>query len=195
MVLTTVKTGAVAKCRGQISGPVLLAIIVALVAILLFVYVYFQKPEPEAVPAPARPLETVEPAESAEERGDTAREIIDALSASADGVNYEQGYARAQEFQSAGRLADAQLLYFFAARGGHAPAAFTLAASYDPNHHTKESSLMDEPDPFQAYKWYREAENAGHEDAAQRLAELKAWAEDAAQSADSEAERLLLQWE
>jgi len=143
----------------------------------------------------SRPLESVAPAESEEQRGDSAREIIDRLSAAPGGIDYADAYARAQEFHSAGRLADAQLLYFFAARGGHAPAAFMLATYYDPNHHAEQISLMDEPDPFQAYKWYRQAEAAGDQAAAERLADLRAWAEGAAQSGDSAAEQLLLQWE
>lgn len=185
------------ECRGQIDGRILAAIAAAIVLIVLVIYALYPEPEPEPVPAPkpTRPLETVAPAESEEQRGDTAREIIDTLKAAPDTIDYAEGYSRAQEFRAAGRLADAQLLYFFAARGGHAPAAFILATFYDPNHHSQESSLMEEPDPFQAYKWYREAEDAGYEDAAARLAELKAWAEDAAQSGDSAAERLLLQWE
>jgi len=185
------------KYRGRIDGRMLAGIAAAILLIIVGIYALYPEPEPEPVPAPmpTRPLETVAPAESEEQRGDTAREIIDTLKAAPDNVDYAEGYARALEFQAAGRLADAQLLYFFAARGGYAPAAFSLATFYDPNHHSQESSLMDEADPFQAYKWYRQAEDAGHEDAAVRLEELHAWAEDAAQAGDSEAERLLLQWE
>lgn len=176
----------------------LVAIAAAAVIVVILAIVWFRpEPEPEPVPAPgpARPLETVEPAESPAERGDTARDVINDLEAAAGGPDYAEAYRRAEAFHSQERLADAQLLYFFAARGGHAPAAFTLASFYDPNHHSQDASLMDEPDAFQAYKWYRAADDAGDERAATRLDELRAWAEEAAAAGNAEAERLLLQWE
>ncbi len=186
------------RCRGRIDNRLLVIVaVVALLAIILAIVWLRPEPEPEPVPAPAssRPLETVEPAESPAERGDSARDIIGELEAAGDSVDYGEAYRRAEEFLSEDRMADAQLLYFYAARGGHAPAAFSLATFYDPNHHSPDSSFMDEPDPFQAYKWYSEAEEAGHENAAMRLDELRAWAEQAAAAGSADAERLLLQWE
>lgn len=186
------------RCRGRIDTRMLVIVTtVALLVIILAVVWLRPEPEPEPVPAPgpARPLETVEPAETPAERGDSARDIIGELEADADSVDYTEAYRRAEEFMSQGRMADAQLLYFFAARGGHAPAAFSLATFYDPNHHSRDSGLMDEPDPFQAYKWYGEAKEAGNENAAARLDELRAWAERAAAAGNADAERLLLQWE
>lgn len=191
-------TAAGRRCRGRIDNRLLVVVaVLALLAIILAIVWLRPEPEPEPVPAPAstRPLETVEPAESPAERGDSARDIISALEAAADSVDYAEAYRRAEEFRSEGRMADAQLLYFYAARGGHAPAAFSLATFYDPNHHSPDSSFMDEPDPFQAYKWYSEAAEAGHENAATRLDELRAWAEQAAAAGSADAERLLLQWE
>lgn len=171
----------------------------AIIIVALVVYLLYPKPPTEPVPAPttgpARPLETVEPAETEAERGDTAREIIETLSAGDGEVDYDEALSRARDFQADGRLADAQLLTFFAARGGHAPAAFALATSYDPNHYSETTSLMEEPDPFQAYRWYRVARDAGQVDAEERLANLRRWAEDAAEDGNAEAERLLLQWE
>jgi hypothetical protein len=169
------------------------------IIVALVVYLLYPEPPPEPVPAPAtgpaRPLETVEPAKTEAERGDTARDIIDSLSDTDGQVDYDEALSRALEFQAEGRLADAQLLIFFAARGGYAPAAFTLATDYDPNHHSETTSLMEEPDPFQAYRWYQVARNAGQLDAEERLANLRSWAEDAAEDGSAEAERLLLQWE
>ncbi len=185
-------------CRGRIDNRLLVIIaIVALLVIIVAVFWLKPEPEPEPVPAPdsGRPLESVTPAESPAERGDSARDIIGELEAAADGADFAEAYRRAEEFLSQGRMADAQLLYFFAARGGHAPAAFSLATFYDPNHHSPESSFMDEPDPFQAYKWYSEAHEAGDQNAATRLDELRAWAEQAAAAGNADAERLLLQWE
>lgn len=129
-----------------------------------------------------------------EERAEDARGIIAELE-EADDIDYDTAFARAQEFQGSGRLADAQLLYFFGARGGHAPAAFELASMNDPNHHTPETSLLPEPDPFQAYRWYSTARDQGMAEANARLEALRQWAEKASAEGDAEAERLLLQWE
>ncbi len=127
-------------------------------------------------------------------RAEQARALLGNLEK--DGAaGYEEAYKRAQAFQESGHLADAQLLYFYAARGGHAPSAFALATMNDPNHHSSESSLLPEPDPFQAYKWYSAALAHGSKPAAARLEELHAWAKEAAANGNSEAERLLLQWQ
>lgn len=185
------------RSRGQIDQRVLIAVVAAIVVLLMALYLFWPKPVavPVPVPVPGTALERVEPAKSGEERGDTAREIIERLNADADGPDYAEAHARAQEFRAGGRLADAQLLYFFAARGGYAPAAFDLATFNDPGQQTPSSGLVTEPDPFQAYRWYTAARDAGHENASERLEALRAWAESASQSGDAAAERLLLQWE
>ena len=179
--------------RGQIDQRMLIALVAVLVVVLAAVYLLW--PQPEPIPAPDLPGDAVAPAETAEERGDTAREIIARLEAGPDGPDYAEAHARAGQYRADGRLADAQLLYFFAARGGHATAAFDLATFSDPNHHSAGASLMAEPDPFQAYRWYTSARDGGHEAASARLEELRAWAEAAGRAGDTEAERLLLQWE
>ena len=179
--------------RGAIDRRVLIAmaaVVIVVIAVLLLL-----RPQPEPIPDPGRPIETVEPARSAEERGDTAREIIAQLKAAPDGPDFAEAHARAREYMVEGQSADAQLLYFFAARGGYAPAAFDLATFYDPNHVEAAAGLVAEPDPFQAYRWYGAALDAGDERASQRLEELRAWAESAGRAGDSDAERLLLQWE
>lgn len=143
--------------------------------------------------------ETLESEESVDDESMTGEpaddESMDGDSADEGTMNNEQAYARAQAFQAEGKLADAQLLYFFAARGGYAPAAFDLASFYDPNHFSKETSLMNDPDPFQAYKWYKKSLELGRDDAEARLAALHAWAEDAAGTGNMKAEQLLLVWE
>lgn len=185
----------ISRSRGQINGRMLIAILAAILIVLLALYLFWPKPVAVPVPAPGQPLETVEPARSADERGDTAREIIERLEADPDGPDYAEAHARAQEFRADGQLADAQLLYFFAARGGYAPAAFDLATFNDPSRETASSGLVTKADPFQAYRWYTAARDAGHENASERLEALHAWAESASQSGDTDAERLLLQWE
>jgi hypothetical protein len=104
-------------------------------------------------------------------------------------------FERAEAFRNTGQLADAQLLYFYAARDGHAGAAFEYAALNDPNHHSPETSLLAEPDAFQAYRWYSAALAGGMTAAQERLDALHQWAVAAAADGDGEADRLLLQWE
>jgi TPR repeat protein len=128
------------------------------------------------------------------ESGDEARRVVADLEEGSS-ADYQQAYERAQAFQREGRLADAQLLYFYAARGGHAQSELALATMNDPNHHSEETSLLSEPDPFQAYKWYSAAVEHGAASASTRLEALHEWAEEAAADGDLEAERLLLQWQ
>lgn len=107
----------------------------------------------------------------------------------------DAAYQRARELQAAGQLDDAQVLLFFGARQGHSPSAFSYAEMNDPNHHSAATSLLAEPDAFQAYRWYTAAAEGGMEAADGRLIALREWAETEAAAGNSEAERLLLQWE
>jgi len=138
------------------------------------------------------------------ERAEEARGIVSEIEKSApsgaDGriterSELDDAFERAQEFQRKGQLADAQLLYFFGARNDHGPSAFALATMNDPNHHSPQTSLLPEPDGFQAYRWYTVARDQGVAEAPSRLDALHVWAMKAAAEGDQEAERLLLQWE
>lgn len=184
-----------AYMRGEIDTRVLLGLAAVVIAVIAVLFLLRSEPEPEPIPEPGRPLETVAPAETAAERGDTAREIIAQLEADPNGPDYAEAHARARAFLAEERSADAQLLYFFAARGGHAPAAFDLATLNDPNHVEAAAGTLAAPNPFQAYRWYTAARDAGDERAAERLEELRAWAESASRAGDGDAERLLMQWE
>ena len=113
----------------------------------------------------------------------------------AGATDLDSAFSRAQEFQRTGQLADAQLLYFYAARDGHAASAFELGEMNDPNHHSPATSLLAEPDAFQAYRWYSAAAEQRFPGADERLDELHEWAMTAAAAGDIEAEQLLLQWE
>lgn len=177
---------------GAIDNRVLSVIAALVVIAAVLIYLSLRPPAPDAPVAPVTPPP---PPATPEERGDSARELIAELREAGADADFGRALERAREFRAAGRLADAQLLYFFAARGGHGPAALELAAMYDPLHHSAESSLMDEPDPFQAYKWYRQALETGEASAGERLAALKGWAEQRAGAGDEDAERLLLQWQ
>jgi TPR repeat protein len=154
------------------------AIAVAAVAALIFL----TRPSPEP-----------DGAITGEDRAEEAREFIADVRKPGP-QSYAEAYEQAREYQKDGRLADAQLLYFYAARGGHAGAEFELAAMNDPNHHTGATSLLEKPDAFQAYKWYSAALEHGSREAQARLDALRDWATEAAAQGNSEAERLLLQW-
>src|SRR5690606_35830469 len=103
----------------------------------------------------------------------------------------DRAFAEAEAFRAEGKLPDAHVLYFFAARQGHGRSAFELASIYDPLHFVPDNSLMDDPDPFQAFRWYTTAREAGIAEAADRLDALRRWATDAAANGDAEAERVL----
>ena len=103
-------------------------------------------------------------------------------------------FRKAGESLKLGRIADAHLLYFFAARRGHAPAALVLAGIYDPVRFDKDRSLLGRPDPLQALKWYRVAAEQGDGEAQARLKSLESWVDAKARAGDAEAERLRLSW-
>jgi TPR repeat protein len=155
---------------------------VAVVVVALLVYYLYPTTVPTGGDATVTELD----------RGDNARDFIARLETG--NVNYDDAFDRAQDFRAEGQLADAQLLYFYAARSGHADSAFQLASAYDPNHHDPAASLLPEPDAFQAYKWYTQALEGGVDEARARLDALRDWAEREAQTGNAEAEQLLLQW-
>ena len=99
---------------------------------------------------------------------------------------------KAQSFLLEGSLADAHLLYFFAAREDHLPAVMMMALLSDPILFQPENSLLDQPDAIQAYKWYRKAAELGEATAAEHIDKLHQWADDAAATGDPEARQLLL---
>ncbi|HET6566309.1 MAG TPA: hypothetical protein VFG52_12930 [Xanthomonadales bacterium] len=124
---------------------------------------------------------------------DLAREVIEEQQQEQE-PDYAAALEQARKLRAEGKLADAQLLYFFAARGGHTPAAYELAEMYDPLHFDPNESLMEQPDPFQAFKWYEQAQLGGDAQASARLDELHEWAKQAAEEGNLDAEQLLLQW-
>jgi TPR repeat protein len=100
----------------------------------------------------------------------------------------------ARKAQADGADTDAYLLFFYAARGGDADAAFALAEQADPAQRRPDAGLFDEPDPLQAFKWYETARDAGHPLAATRLEELRRQVDARASAGDVEAQRLSLMW-
>ncbi len=140
-----------------------------------------------------RPVER--PGSPAEPADQPAGGAAVATTPAAPAAELDTAFSRAEAFRKAGQLADAQLLYFYAARDGHPRAAFEYASMNDPNHHSPETSLLAKPDAFQAYRWYTAAIEGGVAAAQERLEALREWAVAAAADGDHEADRLLLQWE
>lgn len=126
--------------------------------------------------------------------GEEARALIATMRVSGAEEDLDTVFRKAGESLKRGRIADAHLLYFFAARRGHAPAAFVLAGLYDPVRFDKDRSLLGRPDPLQALKWYRVAAEQGDGEAEARLKSLESWVDAKARAGDAEAERLRLSW-
>ncbi len=156
------------------------------------------EPEPIALADPGAEAERPPPPVSADagtgRPGDAARTLIATLREGGAEEDLDTVFRKAGEAMKKDRRADAHLLYFFAARRGHAPAAFVLADLYDPLHFDKDRSLLGRPDPVQALKWYRIAADQGDTEAQARLASLVSWVDDKARAGDAEAERLRLSW-
>ena len=91
-------------------------------------------------------------------------------------------------------MADAWLLYFKAARDGHAQAAMVLAEQADPAFFDAASSMLDTPDLVQAHKWYELARRNGSREAGERLDKLMKRLEQAAADGDRQAQVLLAKW-
>jgi hypothetical protein len=159
----------------------------AAVLLLALAYWYFGiNSDSAGKPVPAPPT-------SKQAVPEIAREVISEQQEE-EAPDYPAALEQARSLRAEGKLADAQLLYFFAARGGYAPAALELAEQYDPLYFDAGTSLMDKPDAFQAFKWYQAALEGGETTAALRLEELQSWAQEAADEGDMDAEQLLLQW-
>lgn len=126
------------------------------------------------------------------EEGQEAREFI--AMAKQSGASLDTLFNRAQELTQAGKLVDAHLLYFQAARQGHAGASMVLAKQADPATYSTGSSVLNEPDITQARKWYLAAANAGDDTAEDLLEKLQQYVQAQAAAGDPEASRLLLQW-
>jgi TPR repeat protein len=124
--------------------------------------------------------------------GMRARQYIEQLRSAGKPYPLSQVFDRAQDFRHDGSLADAYLLYFFAARENHLPSMMTMGEMSDPLRFRAEDTLLDQADAIQAWKWYQKAAELGQAQAAQRLDELDQWARDAAAGGDSAARQLLL---
>jgi TPR repeat protein len=124
--------------------------------------------------------------------GMRAREYIKDLRDQGKPYPFEKIYETAQKYMQEGSLADAHLLYFFAAREDHVPSIMKLAEMSDPTLFRAEDALMDDADVIQAYKWYRKAADMGHPLASDRVDGLQQWASNAAEDGNLNARQLLL---
>lgn len=124
--------------------------------------------------------------------GMRARQYIEQLRSAGRPYPLSEVFAKAQQYRSEGSLADAHLLYFFAAREDHLAAMMTMGEMSDPVLFRAEDSLLDQADAIQAYKWYSKAAELGQPKASQRLDDLGRWAKEAAAKGDAEASQLLL---
>ena len=164
------------------------------------------KPGPVAIPEPASDQVQEQPAaqtglppESAAAQpgdeyreGQAAREFI--ATTRQQGSTLDTLFNRAEELQQSGKLADAHLLYFEAARQGHAGACMVLARQADPAFYSADNSMLDQPYVSQARKWYLAAAEAGDDTAPALLENLHDYVRTQAAAGDPEASRLLLQW-
>ena len=124
--------------------------------------------------------------------GQAAREFI--AMAKNNGASTDTLFERAEEFSQSGKPTDAHLLYFQAARQGHAGASMALAKQADPAFYSADSSVLDKPYITQARKWYLAAANGGDSSAPELLENLHRYVQEQAAAGDPEANRLLLQW-
>lgn len=124
--------------------------------------------------------------------GMRARQYIAKLRSAGKPYPLSEVVEKAKQYRSEGSLADAHLLYFFAAREEHLVAMITMGEMSDPVMFRAEDSLLDQADAIQAYKWYSKAAELGQPFASRRLDDLGRWADEAAANGNAEARQLLL---
>lgn len=175
-------------------------IVVIVIGLILFVFLGGDRRDvsvPDKV-EDSPVVETVSSSEGTIERsmllppGMRAREYIEQIRTAGKPYPLAQIHDKAQDFQHEGSLADAHLLYFFAARENHLPAMMMMAQLADPVLFQAENSLLDEADAIQAFKWYSKAAELGQPAAAESIGKLRQWAKDAAATGNPEARQLLL---
>jgi TPR repeat protein len=101
-------------------------------------------------------------------------------------------FNKAKLYQEDGSLADAHLLYFFNAREGHLESIMQMALMSDPTQFRSDTSLLDQADAVQSYKWYQKAALTGYQPAIDSVQNLRQWALDEAELGNPDARQLLL---
>lgn len=142
---------------------------------------------------PALP-EALQAPELDDSPGARARALIGEMRNSGE-LRLDEIFAAADQAQRDGEVADAYLLYFFAAREGHVASALELGRQADPAGEPQGERLFESPDLTQAHKWYKIAAANGNPEAQQRLNDLRQRVEQRAASGDPQAQRIALQWQ
>ena len=124
-----------------------------------------------------------------------AREYIEQLRDNGKPYPLDNAYDKAEQYLAEGSLADAHLLYFFAAREDHLPAIMKMAEMADPTLFQAQDSLLDHADIIQAYKWYQKAADLGHQAAVARVDGLPQWATAEAEAGNPHAKQFLLNFQ
>jgi hypothetical protein len=139
-------------------------------------------PEPAPTPTPApEPAPTPAPTPPEAAR-DWRAELLAAVNANAPA---DQLYELGHDAAAAGELETALLAYEEAIRQGSGPALLEVGRWYDPAHYGAETSPFSQPNPEQAAIYYKRAEEAGAEAAAEALGALCAANPDADWAAQS----------
>lgn len=188
-------------------GPWPLIAIVALMTLIAVWLIPGESPESpdtaETKPAPSllapdvdAPTAQVEQSEGVvdDRPGAKARALITKMRTAGE-LDLDGLFAAAQSAQRDGELPDAYLLYFSAAREGHADAALALGRQADPATYVAGESVFEGPDLTQAHKWYQVAARHGSTEAQQDLTALRARVERLAAEGDPEAQRIALLWQ
>ncbi len=193
-----------ASGKSRSVGIIIIGVIVlTLLAVWL---VPGDKPEHADIPLPAvtdKPAESPTastpgtdaeptPPDAPKQEGDEARDFINKTRQ--NGGSPDILYQQANESMQSGKLVDAHLLNFEAARQGHAAAAMVLAQQADPAFHSAANSALDKPDIIQARKWYLVAASNGDKTASELLDKLHQTVIARAAAGDPQAGHLLLQW-
>lgn len=204
------------NARDRQSGPWKLIALVATVTLIGVLLVPGEPPQEnaEALPVPRQGDDTVverpsllspsKPAEpvrgqatavtQARRPGAMARQLIADLRKRGE-TDPQRIFEVAQQAQAEGALTDAYLLYFAAARDGHAEAALALGTQADPAHRDPANSVYEQADLSQALKWYKTATERGNPEAEQRLSALRRTVQERAAAGDENAQRLSLYWQ
>ncbi len=175
----------------------LIWIAIAVALVILFLVVGGERGQSRLDPSPEEPVETAGTIERSllVPPGMRARQYIEQLRAEGADFPLQEIHQKALRYSSEGSLADAHLLFFFAARENHLPSILVMAEMSDPTRFRAQDSLLDHADVVQAYKWYQRAADLGDATALARVDELQSWARDAAQDGDPQARQLLLNYQ
>jgi TPR repeat protein len=127
--------------------------------------------------------------------GMRAREYIAQMRDNGKPYPLAQVFDKANAYLREGSLADAHLLYFFAAREDYLPAIMVMGEMSDPTRFSAADSLLDRADVIQAHKWYSKAASLGQQTAVERLEGLRQWAGSEAEAGNPHARQFLLNFQ